>query len=177
MTGVRAALAEADQAARLSVEDFQSREILLLQDGRYNEWLEMLTEDIRYWMPNVRVRERREEMVGGDRDISWFDDSIATLRLRVERFKTGLAVEESIPSRLRYFVQNLRITPGEAGAEIEIVSNVMVYKTRREDQEAFYVGGREDTLRLVDGQWKLAYRKIVLDRAVRGGLTHLGVFF
>ena len=93
MTGVRVALAEADQVARLSVEDFQSREILLLQDGRYDEWLEMLAEDIRYWMPGVRIRERREEMVGGDGDISWFDDSIATLRLRIERFKTGLAVE------------------------------------------------------------------------------------
>ena len=39
-----------------------------------------------------------------------------------------------------------------------MVSNVMVYKTRREDQEAFYAGGRKtpfDWL-MANGSWRTA---------------------
>ena len=41
-----------------------------------------------------------------------------------------------------------------------------MYRNRAETEEDFYVDSREDTLRKVDGQWKIAYRKIVLDQNV-----------
>jgi 3-phenylpropionate/cinnamic acid dioxygenase small subunit len=169
-------LALADLLLRASVEAFQNREIALLQDGRYDEWLELVTEDIRYWMPVVSVRASREAMVGQDGELAWFDDTLETLRLRVERLKTGLAVEESVPSRTRYFVQNLEITATADRSEARVVSNYLVYRTRREKQENYFVGGREDLLRQVNGEWKLAHRKMILDRNVLAPNTHPNIF-
>lgn len=176
MTEVRVAAKLDDEAIRRVVEQFQSREIKLLQAGRYDDWLTLLAPDIRYWMPSVTIRQQREETVGKEGETAWFDDGFATLELRVKRLLTGLAVEEGVPARLRYFVQNLDIAANEAGSEIEVESNIMVYKTRREQQESFFVGGRDDLLRLLDGEWKLARRTIVLDRTVRDQHSHLSIF-
>jgi ethylbenzene dioxygenase beta subunit len=41
-----------------------------------------------------------------------------------------------------------------------------VYRTRGETEQDFYVGRREDMLRNIDGAWKIAYRKIILDQNV-----------
>jgi 3-phenylpropionate/cinnamic acid dioxygenase small subunit len=161
---------------RLAVEDFQNEEILLLQAGRYRAWLALLTEDVKYWMPVVAVRASREEMVSRPGDIAWFDDNLRTLTLRVDRFETGQAVEESIPARLRYFVTNISIEECDEG-EVDVESNLIVYRTRRERQEGFFVGGRSDVLRWDDGRLKLARRTIVLDKNVRGIDSHMGIFF
>jgi 3-phenylpropionate/cinnamic acid dioxygenase small subunit len=37
---------------------------------------------------------------------------------------------------------------------------------RGETEQDYFVGGREDVLRHVDGAWKIARRKIVLDQTV-----------
>ena len=42
----------------------------------------------------------------------------------------------------------------------------MVYRNRVETETDFLVGKREETLRKVYGQWKIAQRKIVLDQSV-----------
>jgi len=158
------------------VEAFQRQEILLLQGGRYREWLAMLTDDVRYWVPVLLERERREEMVGDEDEMAWVNDDREKLTLRVERVLSGYAVEETPPVRLRYFVQNLQVTPSADAREIGVVSNLLIYRTRR-DQEGFYVGGREDVLREVDGAWKLARRKVIFDKAVLGPFTHSWIFF
>jgi 3-phenylpropionate/cinnamic acid dioxygenase small subunit len=41
-----------------------------------------------------------------------------------------------------------------------------VYRTRGETEQDLYVGRREDVLRHVDGAWKIARRRIVLDQNV-----------
>jgi 3-phenylpropionate/cinnamic acid dioxygenase small subunit len=47
-----------------------------------------------------------------------------------------------------------------------VYSNFLVYRTRGETEQDFFVGRREDTLRNVVGAWKIARRKIVLDQNV-----------
>ena len=177
MTEVGVAANLDNEEIRRAVEQFQSREIKLLQAGRYEDWLTLLAPDIRYWMPSITARQGRDETVGKEGETAWFDDGFATLELRVKRLLTGLAIEEGVPSRLRYFVQNLDIATKDSGSEIAVESNIIVYKTRREQQESFFVGGRDDLLRLLDGEWKLARRTIVLDRTVRDQHSHLGIFF
>jgi nitrite reductase/ring-hydroxylating ferredoxin subunit len=45
-------------------------------------------------------------------------------------------------------------------------SNFIVYRSRGETEQDFYVGARRDTLRNVDGTWKIARRTIILDQNV-----------
>jgi 3-phenylpropionate/cinnamic acid dioxygenase small subunit len=41
-----------------------------------------------------------------------------------------------------------------------------MYRNRAEKEQDFYVGSREDILRRVEGGWKIAYRKVILDQNV-----------
>jgi 3-phenylpropionate/cinnamic acid dioxygenase small subunit len=46
------------------IEDFLYREADLLDERRYDEWLALLAEDVRYWMPmrrNVKVDDLERE--------------------------------------------------------------------------------------------------------------------
>jgi 3-phenylpropionate/cinnamic acid dioxygenase small subunit len=167
----------ADLALWLSVEAFQSREIALLQAGWYSEWLTLLAEDVRYWAPLVSSGGGREQVNGAEGELAWIDDRLPALTLRVRRLESGFAVEEAVPVRTRYFIQNLAITPRTPDrTEVGVVSNFLLYRTRLERQEAFFAGGREDVLRQVDGAWKLAYRKVILDQHVLGPNNRFSMF-
>ena len=53
-----------DHLLRLEIEDFLWIEADLLDDFRYEEWLDLLTDDVIYWMPirrNVPSREMEGE--------------------------------------------------------------------------------------------------------------------
>jgi len=59
------------------IEDFLYCEADLLDERRYDEWLALLAEDVRYWMPmrrNVKVDDLEREFTREGRDISWFDE-------------------------------------------------------------------------------------------------------
>jgi 3-phenylpropionate/cinnamic acid dioxygenase small subunit len=50
--------------------------------------------------------------------------------------------------------------------ELRVYSNFMVYRNRAETEQEIYVGARQDVFRRVDGEWKIARRKIILDQNV-----------
>jgi 3-phenylpropionate/cinnamic acid dioxygenase small subunit len=77
-----------------------------------------------------------------------------------------MAWAEDPPSRTRHFVSNVEVEPGARDSELKVYSNFIMYRTRGETEQDFYVGSREDVLRQEGGQWKVAYRKIVLDQTV-----------
>ena len=56
--------------------------------------------------------------------------------------------------------------PGDRESEIKVYSNFIMYRTRAETEEDFYVGSREDILRREAGHLRISYRKIVLDQNV-----------
>ena len=162
------------------IEQFLYREARFLDDRQFRQWLDLLTEDIRYWMP---VRSNRypvsskaisildgsryeEDDVSKEGELAIMDEDKDSLTRRIDRLDTGMAWAEDPPSRTRHFVSNVEVEPGDKDSEIRVHSNFIMYRTRGETEVDFYVGSREDILRNVDGQWKVAYRKIVLDQTV-----------
>ena len=69
---------------------------------------------------------------------------------------------EDAPSRTRHLITNIEVEEGDTAAELHVYSNYLVYSTRGETEQDFYVGQRQDVLRHVDGAWKIARRKIIL---------------
>jgi len=63
-----------------------------------------------------------------------------------------------------------------APAEVTVRSRFLVYRNRVETETGFFVGKREDILRKVDGRWRIARRKILLDQNVLLA-KNLTVFF
>ncbi|MGH7795389.1 MAG: aromatic-ring-hydroxylating dioxygenase subunit beta [Candidatus Binatia bacterium] len=154
---------------RCRVEDFLYLEAELLDDRKLREWLELLTDDVRYWMPiRHNTLERPDDLseeLSKPGDGYYFDDDKKSLTIRVERVYARNAWAEMPPSRTRHLISNIRIKKDD-GSEIEVHSNFLVYRTRMETDQDMFVGTRKDVLRRVDDGFKIAKRTIILDQAV-----------
>jgi 3-phenylpropionate/cinnamic acid dioxygenase small subunit len=162
------------------VEQLLDREARLLDERRFHEWLELFTDDVRYWMAGRRNRHPKsskaiaildldrcvEDDLTEDFELAILDESKQMLSARVARLDTGMAWAKDPPSRTRHLLANIEIEPGDAGSEIKVYSNFIVYRSRSESDQDFYVGARRDVMRLVDGAWKIARRKMILDQNV-----------
>ena len=162
------------------VEQFLYREARLLDERRFHEWLELFTDDVRYWMP---VRSNRypksskaiaildpdryaEEDLAKEDELAILDETKETLDRRIARLDTGMAWAEDPPSRTRHLITNIEVEQGESESVLTVHPNFIVYRNRGETEQDFYVGGRRDILRQVNGTWKIARRTIVLDQNV-----------
>ena len=168
-----------DQLIR-QVEQFLYREARLLDDRQLRQWLELLTDDIKYWMPirsnRYPVNSKAISIMDGSRyeeddlskedELALMDEDKDSLQRRVDRLDTGMAWAEDPPSRTRHFVSNVEVRPGDRDGELKVYSNFIMYRTRAETEQDFYVGSREDVLRRVGGDFKIAYRKVTLDQNV-----------
>jgi biphenyl 2,3-dioxygenase beta subunit len=158
-----------DSELRLRIEDFLYFEAELLDERKLREWLTLLTDDVRYWMPvrhnhHERPMEIAEEL-SKPGESYYFDDDFESLKIRVERTYAKNAWAESPPSRTRHLITNVRVKKDD-GNEIEVHSNFMLYRTRMESDKDIFVGTRQDLLRRVNGSFKIARRTIILDQAV-----------
>jgi 3-phenylpropionate/cinnamic acid dioxygenase small subunit len=160
------------------VEEFLYAEAELLDERRFKEWLDLLTDDVRYWMPmrrNVKFGEQERENTREQQDMNWFDEGKATLTQRVQQILTGVHWAEEPLSRVCHMISNVQlvhVTP----TEVTVKSRFLVYRNRLQDETDFFVGKREDVLRRLEGGWKIARRKIILDQNVLLA-KNLTVFF
>ena len=99
-------------------------------------------------------------------ELALLDETKQSLSMRIARLETGMAWAEDPPSRTRHLITNIEVEAGDTDAELTVYSNFLVYRTRGETEQDFFVGQREDILRSVAGAWKIARRKIVLDQNV-----------
>ncbi|QIG99259.2 MULTISPECIES: 3-phenylpropionate/cinnamic acid dioxygenase subunit beta [unclassified Bradyrhizobium] len=159
---------------KADVEDFYYREADLLDDRRFRDWLDLLTEDISYFMPirrNVKFGQQaaRENTRRGE-GISWFDEDKWTLTKRVEQILTGVHYAEEPLSRITHMVSNVQIKGArpdiDAARELDVASRFLVYQNRVEYETYIFVGRRNDTLRLTDLGWKIARREILLEQNI-----------
>ena len=159
---------------KADVEDFYYREADLLDDRRYRDWLDLLADDITYFMPirrNVKFGQHaaRENTRRGE-GISWFDEDKWTLTKRVEQILTGVHYAEEPLSRITHMVSNVQIRDArpEIGhaRELDVTSRFLVYQNCVEYETYTFVGRRNDTLRLTDSGWQIARREILLEQNI-----------
>ena len=154
---------------RREIEDFLYHEAELLDERKLREWFELLTDDVRYWMPIRHNPLERTEAVSEELsdpgESYYFNDDQKSLKVRVERVYAKNAWAEMPPSRTRHLIANVRVK-NDDGNEIEVHSNFLVYRTRMDTDQDLFVGMRKDILRRVNGGFKIARRTIILDQAV-----------
>ena len=165
------------------IEVFLYAEADLLDERRYEEWLELLTDDVRYWMPmarNVQFGDAEREWTRELQELAWFDEGKTTLTQRVQQIMTGIHWAEEPASRVTHLVTNVEVVdvvPSvEAPAEVTVKCRFLVHRNRLQDETDILVGKRRDVLRKVGGSWKIARREIFLDQNVLLA-KNLTVFF
>lgn len=155
------------------IAEFLYREAELLDERRYQDWLGLLADDVRYWMPmrrNVKFGETEREFTRSVTDINWFDEGKETLARRVKQIETGIHWAEEPVSRISHLVSNVQIleaSPSAADARETLVKcRFLIYRNRVETETDILVGKREDLLRRDGQDWRIARRKIILDQNV-----------
>lgn len=148
---------------RQEAEDFLYHEARLLDEGRYDEWLELMTPDVTYWVPNGGERTNPTEHV------SIIRDDHALLGDRVWRITTsGRNHTQDPPSQFVRCVSNVIVEPADVADEAVVLYNLLLTEFRSGVQRQNVSSPTWRTarcryrLRRVDGRWRIAYRQVVL---------------
>ena len=150
------------------VVDFLFDEATLLDEDRVDEWLELLAEDLRYWMP-IRVDVERGSGSSFDPLSGLFDDDIASMRMRVLKTHTTSFWSEDPPSRVHRAINNVVVYETGVADEYAVTSYLFVTRNRWDNPRYdLIVATRHDLLRLTDDGWKIARRTILHDQTLLG---------
>jgi 3-phenylpropionate/cinnamic acid dioxygenase small subunit len=151
------------------IERFLFHEAALLDERRFSEWIDLIADDMHYFVPqrrNVKFGEQERENSDPESEISWFDEGKATLAGRVRQINTGLHWAEEPLSRVCHMVTNVEVLSVQ-GEEVKVKCRFLVYRNRLQDEVDLFVGKREDTLRRdPETGWKIAKRTVILDQNV-----------
>lgn len=162
------------------VNAFLTYEARLLDERRFEEWLELFTEDARYWIP-VRGSGGMGPAPGtaaADRakELSIMDDDKSMLEKRVARIRSGVAWAEEPPSATVHLIANVDIgTVDEEQREVEVRSAVFLYRSQLETEREFVLGRRRDLLARRDQGWRIRRREVELADGVLA-MKNLSIF-
>jgi 3-phenylpropionate/cinnamic acid dioxygenase small subunit len=146
---------------RMAIEQLLSREAHLLDERRFKEWLDLLTDDIEYLMPLTEHVQGKVAPAGHP----IIRDDKSTLMARVAKDDTGFSHVETPVSMTCHMIGNVLIED-EVDGEVQVKSSFMVRQARKLRDEAWWVGRRDDRVRRVDGDWRICRRTIHLDATV-----------
>ena len=144
--------------SREEIENFVYREARIMDEHRFDEWESLWTEDALYWVP-----------IGGDntdprRQVSMIYANLEDIGNRVDRLKTDMAWAQDPKSGLSRVISNIEIENGPDG-EVTVHSNFNLTEHRRRGQLTWlntWAGRTTHKLRQVNGDLKMAYKKVVL---------------
>ena len=143
------------------VEQLLYQEAHLLDSGQFHAWLELLAPDVRYWAPVRAEVPRGQESEDETGRLLLFDETKASLALRISRLDTGLAWVENPPTRTRRFVTNV-VTEKEEHGLVHVRSNLLLFRSRSFVDETILAGCREDKWSRAE-KWLLKERKVLID--------------
>jgi 3-phenylpropionate/cinnamic acid dioxygenase small subunit len=164
---------------QFEIEQYYFHEAQLLDEHRLDEWFDLFSEDVRYWVPSRsnRLRQSNHDGVSARGEFSLFDDNKRTLGWRVRQQRSLSHWAENPRSRTRHLISNVRIASSENENEIDVRSNFICYRNRLQDEVDIWAGERLDLLRRVKvHEWCIARRTVILDQNVVLS-KNLSVFF
>jgi len=143
-----------DMLQLMEVTQFIYQEARLQDAHRYNEWEQLWTDDGVYWVP------ANGEDIDPELQMSIIYDNRSRIGLRVKQFYTGKRFSQQPQSRLCRVVSNVEIC-GEHGDCLVVQANALVYESHTRG-DVVWAAKNEYRLRQVDGQWRMARKKVTL---------------
>lgn len=143
---------------RQEAEEVLYLEARLLDEHRYEEWLELWAEDGIYWMPAWASETEVVAEPEGEVNLIYLDKS--GLEDYVRRLRTGAAwAFEPLPRTSR-LITNVML--GENGREGHEVFCNWLLQYYRLDVHHIFGGRSEYRLRRVEDGWRIAFKKVIL---------------
>ena len=138
-------------ALQYELEQFLYAEAALLDEHRYEEWLQLFTPDVHYHVPartNRATRAPEHEDLPSPDGSAHFDDDLRGLSVRVARLTSGLAWSEYPLSRTRRLVSNVQLRALPTPGQLEVRSAFLLYRSRHEHDVDVFAGLRHDVLQI-----------------------------
>ncbi len=166
-----------DTETYLAFQSLLYKEARLLDGELYEEWLDMLTDDVHYYMPTP-VRYDRDEKPGAKKPLesNIFNDKKQHLELRINRLRTGFIWSENPQNHLRHLISNIEVFPADSEGEWQVLSVTTVCRNRLDGEERRLIVSRTDTWRIEADTVKLARREMIFNHSVVPD-SNLNVFF
>jgi benzoate/toluate 1,2-dioxygenase subunit beta len=138
------------------IEQFLFREARLADEGDYDAWEALWTDDGVYWIP------ANGDDIDPATQMSIVFDNRSRINLRVRQLKHDKRHSQNPRSRLRRLLANIEILDRTGdGDEVVVGANFVVYESR-ERGTTIWGGRHEYRLRRVEGQWRMARKKVML---------------
>jgi len=136
--------------------DFIYEETRMLDEGRYNDWLDLWMPEGVYWMP-LDYKQTDPDLV-----TSLLYEDQFMLRLRVERLNGARTFSQKPKSRCHHVIQRPFVDVIDAEANRYVTSTNMHYvETRLDDQFLLAITATHE-LTVVDGQIRIANKRVDL---------------
>ena len=143
-----------DPALLREVEVLLYRQAALLDARNWQGWIDLFADDGVYWVP------ANGEDIDPERMMSIIYDNRSRISLRVNQFYTGKRYTQEPKSRLRRVVSNVEIA-GEEGDCLVVIANALTFEAASRG-DVLWASKNEYRLRRVQGEWKMARKKVVL---------------
>lgn len=162
---------------QFEIEQWYYREARMLDGRQYQQWLQLMSDQINYSMParvNKQVNNRdrgKEEMISVERELERTQDAtgcplreenFAFLMMRVDRAYKMNSWAENPPARTRRIIGNVEVLERD-GDQLKVVSNFHLFYARPGTRDFIYSGQRRDTLQKNGEGYKVLNREIIMD--------------
>ena len=135
---------------------FVMHEARLLDEHRFEEWLDLFTDDGRYWMPLEWGQTDRVLQT------SLMDEDKLLLRVRVERLKGNRTFSQKPKSRCHHVLQTPTVDKrDDAAGAFELYTPFQYMETRLDEQNLF-AGWARHSLVTVDGKLRIKLKRVDL---------------
>jgi 3-phenylpropionate/cinnamic acid dioxygenase small subunit len=138
-----------------AVTAFIYKEARLQDEHQYEAWEALWTDDGIYWVP------ANGDNIDPEREMSIIYDNRSRIALRVKQLLTGKHFTQTPQSRLRRLVSNIELMDEQPGGDIAVASNSLVFESTLRD-DTLWATRNEYRLRYVDGELRMAYKKVML---------------
>ena len=135
---------------------FVVHEARLIDQHRFEEWLDLFTDDGYYWMP----------LEWGQTDPKltcslMYEDKLL-LAIRVERLKGNRTFSQKPKSRCHHVLQTPQVDSSDVAANRYVTWTSMHYVETRMDQQTLFAAWATHTLTVEDGRLKIKMKRVDL---------------
>ena len=138
-----------------AITAFIYKEARFQDEHEYEAWEALWTDDGVYWVPANGTN------IDPEREMSIIYDNRSRIALRVKQLLTGKHHTQTPQSRLRRIVSNIELLDEQQGGDIAVASNSLVFESSLRD-DTIWAARNEYRLRYVDGELRMAYKKVTL---------------
>ena len=135
---------------------FVYHEARLLDEQRFDEWLNLFAEDGCYWMPLEHGQTDRRLTA------SLMDEDLLLLRIRVERLKGIRTYSQKPKSRCHHLLQQPQVEVCDAETNRYGVWTAMHYIETRQDQQQLYAAWATHELTTSAGALRICMKRVDL---------------